>query len=157
MDTAPYSDRISRPSSVAPPTSTDENHLAINPRRKFRRRGTGSVSDSKGEGSDDEAGSMSESEEHELGLLDSDIEGEDDAESGLNRDERRKHIKRKRRRDGLDSRIAGTAGISNDEAREADKNVVRNLVTNAALILCWYLFSLAISIVSTAFGIAGIS
>ena len=147
MDTTPYSDR-SRPSSVAPPSNTDENYLVINPRRKFRRRGTGSVSDSKDEGSEDEAGSMSESEEHELGLLDSDVEGEDDAESGLNRDERRKYIKGKRRRDGLDSRIAGTAGTFNDEAREADKNVFRNLVTNAVLIGLWYLFSLAISIVS---------
>lgn len=94
---------------------------------------------------------MSESEEHELGLLDSDVEGEDDAESGLNQQERRKYIKRKRRREGLDSRIAGTAGtagISDDEARQADKNVMRNLVTNAVLICMWYFFSLSISIVS---------
>ncbi|EXJ64667.1 hypothetical protein A1O7_01005 [Cladophialophora yegresii CBS 114405] len=146
MDTPSYTDRVSRPSSAAPPATADENSLVINSRRKFRRRGTGSVSESKSEGSEDEAGSMSESEEHELGLLDSDVEGDQDAETGLSRHDRRKYIKRKRRRDGLGARIAGTAGISNDEAREADKNVLRNLIINAVLIGLWYFFSLAISI-----------
>ncbi|EXJ70389.1 uncharacterized protein A1O5_06457 [Cladophialophora psammophila CBS 110553] len=148
MDTTPYSDRASRP-AVAPPTATtDEDSLFINPRRKYKRRGTGSISDTKSEGSEDEAGSsMSESEEHELGLLDSDVDADDDdGESGLNQHERRKYIKRKRRRDGLDARIAGTTGLSKDEAREADKNVVRNLVINAVLIGLWYFFSLSISI-----------
>jgi solute carrier family 35 protein C2 len=148
MDKAPYTDRVSRPSSVAPPATADENILVINPRRKYRRRGTGSVSDSKDEGSEDEAGSMSESEEHELGLLDSDVEGDEDAETGLSRHDRHKYITRKRRRDGLDARIAGAAGLSKDEAKEADKNVLRNLIINAVLIGLWYFFSLAISIVS---------
>jgi solute carrier family 35, member C2 len=142
----PYSDRLSRPASVAPQASGDD----INPRRKYRRRGTGSVSESKDEHSDDGAGSdMSESEEHELGLLDSDSDiGEDDAEAGLGQSERRKYVKRKRRRDGLDARIAGTAGMSEDEAKEADKNVMRKIITNAILIGLWYFFSLSISIVS---------
>ncbi|KIW72835.1 hypothetical protein, variant [Phialophora macrospora] len=125
MDTAPYTDRVSRPSSVAPPATTE----VINPRRKYRRRG-----------------SMSESEEHELGLLDSDVDGDEDAETGLSRHDRRKYIERKRRRDGLDARIAGAAGLSSDEAKEADKNVLRNLIINAVLIGLWYFFSLAISI-----------
>jgi len=91
---------------------------------------------------------MSESEELELGALDSDVEIEDDGETGLNKHERQKFLKRKRRRNGLDSRIAGTAGFSKDEAREADKSVIRNLLINAALIGLWYFFSLSISIVS---------
>jgi solute carrier family 35, member C2 len=92
---------------------------------------------------------MSGSEEHELGLLDSESDvGEDDAEAGLDQDERRKYHKRKRRRDGLDARIAGTAGISIDGAKEADKSVMRKLITNAILIGLWYFFSLSISIVS---------
>ena len=91
---------------------------------------------------------MSGSEEHELGLLDSDsdVEDDDDPETGLDQDERHKYIKRKRRRTGLDSRIAGVA--SKSEAREADKNVMRDLLVNAGLIGLWYFFSLAISIVS---------
>jgi solute carrier family 35, member C2 len=148
MDNTPYTDRILRPSSVAPPAPAEKKSLAVNPRRKYRRRGTGSVSNSQSSSSDDEAGSMSESEEHELGLLDSDGEGEGDAETGLNCEERHKYVKRKRRHQSLDARIAGTTDMSKDEAREADKNVVRKLVTNAVLIGLWYFFSLAISIVS---------
>lgn len=94
---------------------------------------------------------MSESEEHELGALDSDLELDDDEESGLNKHERRKYLGKKRRRDGLDSRIAGTAGMatsSKDEINDADKTVVRRLLANGGLILMWYFFSLAISIVS---------
>ncbi|OAL40231.1 hypothetical protein AYO20_00651 [Fonsecaea nubica] len=149
MDTTSYGDHDSRPSTVPPTTPADRDPLFINPRRKYKRRGTGSISDTKSEGSEDEAGSsMSESEEHELGLLDSDVDVDDDGESGLNKHERGKYNKRKRRRQGLDARIAGTTGISKDEAREADKNVVRNLVINGVFILLWYFFSLAISIVS---------
>ena len=94
---------------------------------------------------------MSESEEHELGALDSDLEVDDDEETGLNKRERRKYLGKKRRRDGLDSRIAGTAGtaaISKDEVNDADKMVIRRLLANGGLILMWYFFSLAISIVS---------
>jgi len=88
---------------------------------------------------------MSESEEHELGPLDSDVEA--DEEMGLSsRPERRMY--RNRRRHGLDSRIAGTASMSRDEARLADKHVIRKLLLNAALISLWYFFSLSISIVS---------
>lgn len=94
---------------------------------------------------------MSDAEEHELGALDSDadLDFEDDEEAGLNKHARRKYLRRKRRRDGLDSRIAGTSGLSKDEARQADQNVIRNLLTNAALIGGWYFFSLSISIVSS--------
>ncbi|KAJ9642604.1 hypothetical protein H2204_002252 [Knufia peltigerae] len=150
MAATPYRDHVQRPSSVAPPVSGEDNSPFINPRRKYRRRGTGSVSESKSGGSDDEAGSsMSESEEHELGALDSDLELDDDEESGLNKHERRKYLGKKRRRDGLDSRIAGTAGMatsSKDEINDADKTVVRRLLANGGLILMWYFFSLAISI-----------
>lgn len=91
---------------------------------------------------------MSGSEEHELGALDSDANFEDDEETGLNKDERQKYLKRKRIRDGLDARIAGTARLSQDEAKEADKSVLHRLLVNAGLIGLWYLFSLSISIVS---------
>lgn len=91
---------------------------------------------------------MSESEEHELGALDSDVDADEDEETGLTKHERLKYVKRKRRRHGLDSRIAGTAGIDKDEAKEADRFVLRNLMVNAALIGLWYFFSLSISIVS---------
>ncbi len=115
----------------------EEDFVYINPRRKYKRRGTGSLSEPKSEGSEDGTGtSMSESEEHELGALDSDVDLDlgSDEETGLTKQERREYIKRKRRRNGLDSRIAGTAGVANDEVGEADKSVLRRLLVNAALI-----------------------
>jgi solute carrier family 35 protein C2 len=122
----------------------------MNPRRKYKRRGTGSVSESKDNGSEDEAGSsMSDSEEHELDALDSDLD-RDDGETGLDKHERQKYLKRKRRRDGLGSRIAGNSGLSKDEAKQADERVMRHILVNAALIGGWYFFSLSISIVSPA-------
>ena len=149
MDTGPNTDRVQRPDSVVQTATTEDPVLFINPRRKYKRQGTGSVSETKSDTSEDEASStMSESEELELSALDSDVEMEDDGETGLNNHERRKFLKRKRRCDSLDSRIAGTTGISKDEAREADKNVMHNLLINAALIGLWYFFSLSISIVS---------
>ncbi|KIV90171.1 hypothetical protein PV10_07502 [Exophiala mesophila] len=142
MDTTPYTDNTHNPRATAPPLAEDD--VYINPRRKFRRRGT---SESKSELEDDElASSMSSSEEHELGPLDSDVEMEDDEESGLSKHERRKFLKSKRQAHTLDARIAGTAGLSADEARQADQNVIRNLLINAALVGGWYFFSLSISI-----------
>ncbi|KAI1628831.1 triose-phosphate transporter family-domain-containing protein [Exophiala viscosa] len=143
MAAKPYRDHIQRTSSsAAPSTPTENKSTVINPRRKFRRRGTGSTASS-----DDEAVSyMSESEEHELDALDSDVDLEDDEEAGLNKHERQKYMKRKRQRDGLDARIAGTARGSKDEAKEADKSVLHRLLVNASLIGLWYIFSLSISI-----------
>lgn len=92
---------------------------------------------------------MSDSEEHELGQMESDVEY--DEETGLSTEERRKHLSQQRKRNQLDARIAGVSGrtsMSKDEARQADKDVVRRVITNAILIGLWYFFSLSISIVS---------
>ncbi|KAK5230457.1 hypothetical protein LTR47_007599 [Exophiala xenobiotica] len=153
MATPSYRDRVQRPSSAAPPTPGEDNLPFINPRRKYKRRGTGSVSESKSERSDDGAGSsMSESEEHELSALDSDPEWDGDEETGRSKHERKEYLKRKRRRHGLDSRIAGTAGIPKNDVEEADQSVLHRLLVNAGLIGLWYFFSLAISIPPTTRG-----
>ena len=132
-----------RPRSAAPDT---DDIYQIDPRRKYKRRATDSLSELKDSGSENESrSSMSESEEHEMGPLGSDVDV--DEETGLTGKERQKYLQRKRRRDDLDSRIAGGGGISKEEARQADRNVVRNLLFNACLIGLWYLFSLSISIV----------
>jgi solute carrier family 35, member C2 len=92
---------------------------------------------------------MSDSEEHELGQMESDVEY--DEETGLSTEERRKHLSQQRKRNQLDARISGVSGstsMSKDEARQADKDVVRRVITNTILIGLWYFFSLSISIVS---------
>ena len=134
MDTTPYTDRVSRPGPIAPPATIDDGFVIINPRRKYRRRGTGSVSDTKGEGSEDETGSsMSESEEHELGLLDSDAEGEQDAETGL--DPRTREGPTSSEKGGVMVSTRGSQAqpdISKDAGeRSRQEHVMRNLITNA--------------------------
>ena len=98
------------------------------------------------DGSDE---SMTTSEEHELEDMDDTSEGgsEIDEETGLTGKERKKYHKRKRRRASLSTRVANTATIdlTKSEKKEADKYVIRSLLTNAVLICLWYLFSLSIT------------
>lgn len=112
------------------------------PRRKYQRQETGLPHEHSGSGDDPE--SMSESEEHEMDEIGSDV----DEETGLTAEERQKNFERKRKYENLDARIAG--GGKSAESDSADKMVIRNLLINGALIGLWYLFSLSISIVCTA-------
>lgn len=147
MDHSRNRDHSKKPEQGRAPEGQN-NRLNINPRRKYKRRGTGdssgSLSEHKGASTDDEV--LMTDSEHELSTYGSD--GEIDEETGLTTKERQKYLKNKRRHDGLDARIGGTGGISKEEAREADRNVKRKLLTNAILIGLWYFFSLSISIVS---------
>lgn len=116
-----------------------------NPRRKYRRRTTDSLSDSREFQSDDDSySSMSES--LELDPIGSDGE-EVDEETGLTGKERQKYLHRKRKQDALDARIGGSSGLSLDDRKAADRDVRTKLVVNAMLIAAWYVFSLSISLV----------
>lgn len=141
MEPGPYRDH-SRNNTPAPPDS--DTRLPINPRRKFRRRGTGDNSNRSDSDSDDEDKSiMSDSSEHELDTFGSD----EDVEAGLPTEERRKFLRKQRKQKDLESRIAGVAGrLSEQEKKEADKNVIQRLMVNAVLIALWYFFSLSISL-----------
>lgn len=145
MDSRPHKDN-SRPQV---PTRTDSGHaIPINPRRKFKRRGTGEHSDYRESASDEDEDKsiMSDSSEHELDAFDSDDAL--DVESGLPTEERRKFLRSKRKRNNLDARIAGPpARLSKEEKEQADKNVIQKLTVNAGLIGLWYFFSLSISLV----------
>ncbi|KAF0332457.1 putative transporter [Colletotrichum sp. SAR11_59] len=76
----------------------------------------------------------------------SDEDLHDDEETGLTKKDKRrkKHKKRKNRR--LDQRIAPGGGVTAEEKKEADQNVIRRSMVNIVLILLWYLFSLSISL-----------
>ncbi|KAK5956828.1 hypothetical protein OHC33_002316 [Knufia fluminis] len=132
----------SRPKTPVKPEN--EHHLPINPRRKFRRRGTGDRSNHPDSESEDEDKSiMTDSSDHEL----DDFGSDDDVESGLPTEERRKFLRKQRKQNNLDSRIAGVPGrLSEQEKKEADKSVMQKLVQNAILICLWYFFSLSISL-----------
>jgi solute carrier family 35, member C2 len=93
-------------------------------------------------------------------ISDSASGSEMDEETGLTKRERQQ---KKRQRDQLDVRIGGgqrvgqEAGrgeregdhipITKQEARIADRDVIKKLLVNSLLILLWYFFSLAISLV----------
>lgn len=86
---------------------------------------------------------MSESEEHEMDEIMSDV----DEETGLTAEERQRHFEQQRQNANLDTRLAGNG--SSAQSNSADKMVIRNLLINGALIGLWYIFSLSISIVCT--------
>lgn len=151
MDSRPYHD-TERPTTLNR-TNSDRADPIV-PRRKFRRRGTGEHADYTGANSDDndeDKSVMSDSSEHELDAFNSD-DDDLDVESGLPTEERRKFLSKKRKRNNIDSRVAGVGGsgvrLSKQEKQEADKHVARKLLVNAGLIGLWYFFSLSISLVS---------
>lgn len=77
----------------------------------------------------------------------SDEDLHDDEEMGLTAKERKRKQRKKRRNTLLDQRIARD-NITAEEKKKADQDVVKRLTVNACLIGLWYLFSLAISLVS---------
>jgi solute carrier family 35, member C2 len=82
----------------------------------------------------------------ELDPIGSDGE-EVDEETGLTGKERQKYLQRKKRQDALDARIGGAHGLSVDDRKAADRNVMRKIIVNTMLIAAWYVFSLSISLV----------
>ena len=92
--------------------------------------------------------SVSASEELEMEEMNSDVGSEGVEETGLTGDGIQKHSWRKRRRNPFEARIAGEIETTKEEARIADKDIIKRLLVNAGLIGLWYLFSLSISIVS---------
>ncbi|CAG8960556.1 hypothetical protein HYFRA_00013379 [Hymenoscyphus fraxineus] len=71
---------------------------------------------------------------------------QDDEETGLTGKDRGRRNSKRRRNTLLDQRIAGDVKITAEEKKQADQNVLKNMVINGILILLWYLFSLSISI-----------
>ncbi|TLD26512.1 hypothetical protein PspLS_04469 [Pyricularia sp. CBS 133598] len=91
-----------------------------------------------------QGGRQLDTDDDDSGLSDEDLH--DDEEAGLTRKHRDRKRDKRRRNTQFDQRIVRGGTISEEEKREADKNVMRNLVINAVLIGLWYLFSLGISI-----------
>ena len=78
----------------------------------------------------------------------SDEDLHDDEETGLTKKEKRRKQKKRKRNAMLDQRIAREKKLSPDEQKEVDRSLIRRLMVNVGLILLWYAFSLAISLVS---------
>lgn len=95
----------------------------------------------------DASENSSAAESMELDPIESD-DDQYDEETGLTSNQRRQRRQRRRQRRKLDARIADVKGQRNIREILSDRNVVKRLLINGALILMWYLFSLSISIVS---------
>ncbi|KAE8443023.1 hypothetical protein EG329_002417 [Mollisiaceae sp. DMI_Dod_QoI] len=87
----------------------------------------------------------STSEDMELDDL-SDDGLQDDEETGLTGKDKNQRKRRRRRNTLMDQRVAADVKISEEEKKEADQFVLKNLLLNGILIGLWYLFSLSISI-----------
>ncbi|KAF6837593.1 nucleotide-sugar transporter [Colletotrichum plurivorum] len=75
----------------------------------------------------------------------SDEDLHDDEETGLTKKDKRRKKQKRKNNTRLDQRIV-RGGITAEEKKEADQNVVKRSMVNVALILLWYLFSLSISL-----------
>jgi len=89
----------------------------------------------------------STSEDLELDDMSEEEGLQDDEETGLTGKDKRRRKRKRRRNTLMDQRIAAATTITSEEKKQADQNVLRNLVINGSLIGLWYLFSLSISIV----------
>lgn len=79
----------------------------------------------------------------------SDEDLHDDEEAGLTGGDRRRKQHKRHRNTQLDQRVVPDV-VTEDERKEADRTVVKDLLINGALIALWYTFSLSISLVSHA-------
>lgn len=96
---------------------------------------------------------MTSSDDFEMDDIVSEDGLEDDEETGLTSHDRRKRRRRKRRGTMMDERVAPGADTREEEMRLASKSFWAAIVTNSILIGLWYLFSIAITVVSVWMGI----
>ncbi|KAK0753926.1 triose-phosphate transporter family-domain-containing protein [Schizothecium vesticola] len=75
----------------------------------------------------------------------SDEDLHDDEEAGLTGGDRRRKQHKRHRNTQLDQRVAPDI-VTEDERKEADRTVVKDLLINGVLIALWYTFSLSISL-----------
>ncbi|KAK4454757.1 hypothetical protein QBC34DRAFT_392543 [Podospora aff. communis PSN243] len=114
-----------------------------------RRRSPRPASSSRTQGSTgkyDEDSEMVAIEGEDAGSISlSDEDLHDDEEAGLTGKDKRRKRQRRDRNTQLDHRIAPDT-ITEEEKKEADRNVLKRLLINITLILLWYTFSLSISL-----------
>jgi solute carrier family 35 protein C2 len=143
-------DRSHRRSASTATTSLNDS--ALKTRRPVTRTDTSDLVVShesiKTEDAASEASDMTSSDDFELDDILSDDGLEDDEETGLTSTDRRKRRKRKRRATMLDERVAPSLDTRQAEMRLASRSFWSAFIMNAVFILLWYLFSIAITVVS---------
>jgi solute carrier family 35 protein C2 len=142
----PSGHRRRRSSLINPANASNSRHRS--PRARSQSIRTSPAGDDEGkiaeESSDEDFPRPGEPDEDSL--TDEDLH--DDEEAALTGKDRRRKKRKKRRNQLLDQRVVSD-DISQEEKKEADRNVVKNLFVNGVLIGAWYFFSLMISLVWT--------
>ena len=138
LDTSSQS-KIKKSRSPKSPTKLARHSIQEEPKSGDRERLIGERHHS-----DDD---RSTSEDVELDHMSDEESLQDDEETGLTGKDKRRRKRRRRRNTLMDQRVAADTTITAEEKKEADENVVKNLLINGFLIGLWYLFSLSISIV----------
>lgn len=142
----PGGHRRRRSSLINPANPTSSRHRSPHQRSPSIRRPADDEAKIVEETTDDE--SLRPGEVDEDGLSDEDLH--DDEETGLTGKDRRRKRRKRNRNQLLDQRIVRDK-ITTEEKDEADRNVVKSLLINGALIGLWYFFSLLISLVRLPF------
>jgi len=142
----PAGHRRRRSSLMNPVGGASGSGRSSRPRGQSIRSQAEGLEDSKilEEGNTD-AGALRPHDRSDDSLSDEDLH--DDEETGLTTKDKRRKKQKKRRNTLLDQRIVKES-VTEEEKREADRNVLRRSLINVTLIGLWYFFSLSISIVS---------
>ncbi|KAJ9161381.1 TPT-domain-containing protein [Coniochaeta hoffmannii] len=140
----PAGHRRRRSSLMNPVGGASGSGRSSRPRGQSIRSQAEGLEDSKilEEGNTD-AGALRPHDRSDDSLSDEDLH--DDEETGLTTKDKRRKKQKKRRNTLLDQRIVKES-VTEEEKREADRNVLRRSLINVTLIGLWYFFSLSISI-----------
>lgn len=151
MGLSPSNSHHRRRSSVLTSTAGSSHAAALDQRddpSRLTGDGLGYKRDDLKVGEDPDVSDLSSiAESVEMDHISSDDDIQDDEETGLTARQRRQRRRRRQQRRQLDARIAGVKASKTDDL--AGQSVTQRLLINATLILMWYFFSLAISIVSS--------
>lgn len=157
MGLSPSGNHHRRRSSVLTATGGPSQSVSIDQRDENPRSVSDSATHRREEQKAAEDADVSDlssiAESVEMDFIDSDDDLNDDEETGLTAKQRRQRRRRRRQqRRQLDARIADVKASRDFLSMGlADRNVMRRLLVNLGLILLWYFFSLAISIVGLPF------
>jgi len=126
-DSAPRGDYLTRPGGDAPASRS----LSYRSQRADK--------------DNTDAASMTSSDDHEMDAMDSDGGVEDDEEAGLTAKERDRRRRRRQKGGEMGERFAGgkmPIGTDLDSKKSADRQMMRGMIINAALIGSWYVAGL---------------
>lgn len=142
------SSALAGPVNSTPTDARDDNNRSIADGNGSKRDEQKPLTTTAEEPDGSDLSSIAESVEMDYMSTDDDLH--DDEETGLTAKQKRQRRRRREQRRQLDARIANVKASRQDTfgMNLQDRDILKKLLINVGLILLWYFFSLAISIVS---------